>query len=127
VTLSPTELETRRRTGNPLWPWTWAVRYRDGSWHQAVREGRRQHEADIRAREVDWIDLSAPGEAPLRLRAPAEGVVAVRLRAVVTLEGAEGLRVSRRVALIAPDGAWRGFKIDDAGRAEAIAGREPWP
>jgi hypothetical protein len=127
VTLSPTELEVRRRAHNPLWPWLWAVRYRNGTWHYPWRDGRVQHESDIAARDVAWLDLTAPVDRALRLHAPPEGVAAVRLRAVVTLEGPEACSVSRRVALIAPDGAWRGFAIDDAGRAEAIAGREPWP
>jgi hypothetical protein len=127
VTLSPTDLEVRRRTGNPLWPWTWAVRYRDGSWHYPWREGRRQHEADIRARELAYVDLRAAWQPPLRLTAPPEGARAVRLRATVTLEGPEACSVVRRVALIHDDGFWRGWAIDDLGRVEAIAGRSPWP
>jgi hypothetical protein len=129
VTLSPTELEVRRRTGNPLWPWTWVVRYRDGSWHQAVRDGVAQHEADIRAPDLAWLELRAPGQAPVRLTVPPEGVRAVRLRAQVTLglDEAATPSVVRRVALLHADGLWRGWAIDDAGRVEAIARRWPWP
>jgi hypothetical protein len=129
VTLSPTEVEVRRRTGNPLWPWVWVARYRDGSWQSAVRDGVAQHEADIRARDLAWLELRAPGEAPVRLTAPPAGVTAVRLRAQVTLglDEAATPSVVRRVALLESDGVWRGVAIDDAGRVEAIARRWPWP
>jgi hypothetical protein len=105
------------------------VRYRDGSWQPAFRDGVAQHEADIRARDVAWLELRAPGQAPVRATAPPEGVTAVRLRAQVTLglDEAATPSVVRRVALLHRDGVWRGWAIDDAGRVEAIARRWPWP
>jgi hypothetical protein len=125
--MTPAQLAARHVSGNPLHPYRWEARYRDGGRLQQFDVDGYHPGRDIdQARLATLVVHGHPAgplviDRPARLDAPVTDVV-LRARVSMTLPG--DTRTVVRAFGFAHAGSWYGLTIDDDGRVSPCAWRE---
>jgi hypothetical protein len=124
--MTPAQMAARRLSPNPLHPYRWEARYRDGTRLQQFDADGYHPGRDIDQARIETLVVHGHPAGPLlitrpeRLDAPLTEMV-LRARVAMTLGGPT---TATRAFGFAHAGTWYGLTIDDDGRVGPLAWRE---
>lgn len=121
--MTPAQMATRHVEANPLYPYRWEARYRDGGRLQQFDVDGYHPGRDIDHARIERLVVHGHPAGPLVIERQDAPMTDVVLRARVTMTPGEPISASRAFGFAHAD-RWYGLTINDEGRVGPLAWRD---